>query len=704
MAESDAEANQITQSVDQKQNDMNGLSRHPLTLSLVIQRYEGGTCEGLPSGEGVACFVGGHMYKGMFSKGLMDGHGTFAWAGGLKYEVDFHVKKCHNLLHAYLKHNIFQGDFVSNNMMGQGTYCWPDGSTYNGEVHYGLRHGIGSYYCAKNGVFYHGKWHKGKRQGKGAIYYNQDKTSWYKGDWVVNKIEGFGVRRYPSGNIYQGEWMNNLRHGEGKMQWFLNGQQYEGTWYNGIQHGYGKHTWILTREDGSRYSQSNQYVGDFVNGKRHGQGTFYYADGAGIFTFKNGKIFQGEFVNDQMIQLKNDKPLPLLVIIICVSCAASDSSSFLGPDMTLNIDAVLECIPEKRRAAELKEVELVVLRHITELRSIYSFYSRLGHAPSPDNTFMLSQMQLWRLLKDCKVHHHDITLSQIDFLIGAEVHLPFIRILFCKLISCLVVVAYHIYHKNMVSQRDLVAACFSNLMTNNVLPNAKNVKGFLFRQQEHTELAMRYCQRSLEIYQIYCTPKNSSQGNKTMTWKDLLFMLKDFQLFDNLLTPSNFMKIISENITFMEFFDALLGCAQIKCHSQHEEIDHVIFKSENHEHQITLTTELSSQSKTSVTADPAIGTNDTSAAHDESMMTGLPLTEFKEDGGTGWSKHKQEDQNVWEQKVHHFYKVFLNAFEQHQSVKKTIKEKNLSLKAKAHMALTKQASKNSSTRGQQHHH
>lgn len=31
---------------------------------------------------------------------------------------------------------------------------------------------------------------------QGAIYYNQEKTSWYKGDWARNRKEGWGVRWY----------------------------------------------------------------------------------------------------------------------------------------------------------------------------------------------------------------------------------------------------------------------------------------------------------------------------------------------------------------------------------------------------------------------------------------------------------------------------------------------------------------------------
>ena len=40
---------------------------------------------------------------------------------------------------------------------------------------------------------------------------------------------------YPSGNLYEGEWRDNGRHGEGTMKWLTLGEQYVGTWSNGVQ-------------------------------------------------------------------------------------------------------------------------------------------------------------------------------------------------------------------------------------------------------------------------------------------------------------------------------------------------------------------------------------------------------------------------------------------------------------------------------------
>jgi hypothetical protein len=65
--------------------------------------------------------------------------------------------------------------------------------------------------------------------------YDGDGKSFYDGDWINNVRHGWGTRQYPSGNIYQGMWFNNVRHGEGTMKWVDRDQIYTGQWENGIQ-------------------------------------------------------------------------------------------------------------------------------------------------------------------------------------------------------------------------------------------------------------------------------------------------------------------------------------------------------------------------------------------------------------------------------------------------------------------------------------
>lgn len=57
---------------------------------------------------------------------------------------------------------------------------------------------------------------------------------------------------YRSGNMYDGEWLDNKRHGEGTMYWKSRNEVYSGQWEQGVQHGYGKHTWILETNDDSQ--------------------------------------------------------------------------------------------------------------------------------------------------------------------------------------------------------------------------------------------------------------------------------------------------------------------------------------------------------------------------------------------------------------------------------------------------------------------
>lgn len=50
-------------------------------------------------------------------------------------------------------------------------------------------------------------------------------------------IIGFFGPSYKSGNIYEGQWENNMRHGEGRMRWLTTNEEYTGHWEKGVQVG-----------------------------------------------------------------------------------------------------------------------------------------------------------------------------------------------------------------------------------------------------------------------------------------------------------------------------------------------------------------------------------------------------------------------------------------------------------------------------------
>lgn len=115
-----------------------------------------------------------------------------------------------------------------------------------------------------------------------------------------------GVKNYPEGK-YEGELVNNMREGKGKLYYLDNaaymGKIYTGEWKNDLRNGKGVETW----KDGERF------VGDFLNDKREGYGIYYYADGGryegnwkngkregyGIYYYADGDRYEGSFKNDK---------------------------------------------------------------------------------------------------------------------------------------------------------------------------------------------------------------------------------------------------------------------------------------------------------------------------------------------------------------------------------------------------------------------
>ena len=88
---------------------------------------------------------------------------------------------------------------------------------------------------------------------------------------------GFQVIKYKSGDVFEGELVNNIKNGKGKYTW-ASGQIYEGDFVNDLKTGKGKYTW----------ASGQIYEGDFLNGEYHGKGKF---------VFEDGSIYEGDFID-----------------------------------------------------------------------------------------------------------------------------------------------------------------------------------------------------------------------------------------------------------------------------------------------------------------------------------------------------------------------------------------------------------------------
>jgi hypothetical protein len=99
----------------------------------------------------------------------------------------------------------YEGQIVNNTPQGQGNLC-----SFNGKV-----------ICS-------GSWRDGMRNGFGSYFYPDG--SEYRGEWINNMKSGQGTY-YCKGYKYEGQWLQNMKHGKGKLE-FKEGITLNGLWQN----------------------------------------------------------------------------------------------------------------------------------------------------------------------------------------------------------------------------------------------------------------------------------------------------------------------------------------------------------------------------------------------------------------------------------------------------------------------------------------
>lgn len=101
------------------------------------------------------------------------------------------------------------------------------------------------------------------------------------------KVVSFGILKYESGDIYEGQLLNGRRSGKGKMA-FTNGDKYTGMWH---------HDQMSDPSGVYQFANGNEYVGSHkpcskMLGRKFGQ-----FDGAGTLKIKGKGEFVGNFKN-----------------------------------------------------------------------------------------------------------------------------------------------------------------------------------------------------------------------------------------------------------------------------------------------------------------------------------------------------------------------------------------------------------------------
>ncbi|KAH3732255.1 2-isopropylmalate synthase [Pelomyxa schiedti] len=234
------------------------------------------------------------VYTGRLVNNKRDGRGKLTW-------IDEDGQ------HAY------DGHWCDGKMHGRGQRTWPDGGAYDGEWQNGCEDGWGARHHPDGGR-YEGLWRRG-RWARGA-WHDQNGVDVKEGEWVWDdagktfKQQGWGLwrkkmvkgdddgrRKAAQGatttattevTVYDGEWNNDQRHGNGMWRSPDTGTIYCGEWDHDEISGTGR---MLIGDHSTRHNDpGGSYVGGMKDGEFHGEG---------VRVWSNGDRYQGNWENDK---------------------------------------------------------------------------------------------------------------------------------------------------------------------------------------------------------------------------------------------------------------------------------------------------------------------------------------------------------------------------------------------------------------------
>lgn len=138
--------------------------------------------------------------------------------------------------------------------ISKGKFKFPNGDEYEGNL--GVR--ADGVYRHRNGVVYEGQ------------FYNLKKS-------------GNGKQTFPSGDVYIGKFFKNKYHGKGQL-YFSNEESYKGNFLNGLREHIGTYS----------YPSGEKVVGDWTEDMLHGRGEYEFTNGSKMRSgFENSQIKLG---------------------------------------------------------------------------------------------------------------------------------------------------------------------------------------------------------------------------------------------------------------------------------------------------------------------------------------------------------------------------------------------------------------------------
>ena len=214
--------------------------------------YDGEWDEDACTGIGmVNIYDTGDEYCGQFMNGLAHGHGVYKYSNGDVYEGELKNEKfCGLGKLVYADGNVYTGEFEDDLPHGKGSFAYLNGDMYTGAFKDGLKHGMG-----KTVYAYHDSDSDSKssdntctRTGTKKQYYTMgqykndqengyvtcvEKWGTYVGSVVDDRKCGVGKLTFPNGDVYVGQFEDDMLHGRGSMTYASSGRVKKGIWFNG---------------------------------------------------------------------------------------------------------------------------------------------------------------------------------------------------------------------------------------------------------------------------------------------------------------------------------------------------------------------------------------------------------------------------------------------------------------------------------------
>ena len=209
---------------------------------------------------------------GEFKDGEMSGSGRRNYCDGGCYEGEWHAGLKHGQGKLFLHQgDSYEGHFYEGKMHGHGVYCLANGDTYSGGMREGLMHGEGEYcFALPHNGRYKGQFVNNVRHGKGTLEFEENGLTYrYAGDFNEDAQTGRAVLHISNGDKYSGEFQDGRFHGHGEYV-FNDGSRYDGEFADGVMHGVG--SFVAAFDTSEIHGDGERFEGQWRNGVRHGKG------------------------------------------------------------------------------------------------------------------------------------------------------------------------------------------------------------------------------------------------------------------------------------------------------------------------------------------------------------------------------------------------------------------------------------------------